>query len=129
MKYLLLPILSLLGLQAISQTKLQDTLVGKKIDTVLVNNKKPFIQTLIDKTVMNIESRPSVAGQNALELLKSAPGVVVDGNENIQMGGKNGVTILIDGRNTEMSSQDVAAILKSIEANNIKEIEDRKSVV
>ncbi len=123
MKSLLLTILTISCLQGISQNKIADTLTGKKLDTIAVNNSKPFIQNLVDKTVMNIESRPSIAGQNALELLKSAPGVVVDGNENIQMGGKKGVTILIDGRNTEMSNEDVAQILKSIEANNIKEIE------
>lgn len=100
-----------------------DTLAAKRIDSVTVVSKKPFIQTLVDKTILNIESRPTAAGQNALELLKSAPGVVVDGNENIQMGGKNGVTVLIDGRNTNMSAQDLAQLLKTIEASNIKDIE------
>ena len=47
-----------------------------------------------------------------LELLKTAPGVVVDPNENIQMGGKNGVTIMIDNRNTQLSATDLAQFFK-----------------
>lgn len=121
MKNLHTSILVLLALQANSQNI--DTLVAKKIDSVTVISKKPFIQTLIDKTVINVEGSATNAGQNALELLKSAPSVVVDGNENIQMGGKTGITVLIDGRNTNLSAQDLAQLLKSIEATNIKEIE------
>lgn len=120
MKQLLLLFTLLTVANAHSQT---DTLVAKKTDSVVVVAKKPFIQTMVDKTVLNVENRPTAAGQNALELLKAAPGVVVDGNENIQMGGKNGVTVLIDGRNTNMSAQDLAQLLKTIEASNIKEIE------
>ncbi|MBC7651253.1 MAG: TonB-dependent receptor, partial [Deinococcales bacterium] len=51
------------------------------------------------------------------------PGVIVDGNDNIKMGGKNGVTILLDGRNPQLSGDDLAQVLKSIDASNIKQIE------
>lgn len=104
-------------------TAQSDTLTSKTTTAVTVVASKPFIQTMVDKTVLNIASKPTAAGQNALELLKSAPGVVVDPNENIQMGGKTGVTVLIDDRNTQLSAQDLAQLLKSIDADNIKEIE------
>lgn len=82
-------------------------------DTVHLNGQssitvvaaKPFIQTLVDKTVLNVAGRTGVNGQNALELLKLAPGVVVDPNEQIKMGGKDGVTVLIDDRNTQLSAR------------------------
>lgn len=102
---------------------LSDTIQAKNTSSVTVVAKQPFIKTLVDKTVLNISAKPSTAGQNALELLKIAPGVVVDPNENIQMGGKNGVTVLIDNQNTQLSAQDLAQFLKSIESDNIKEIE------
>lgn len=100
-----------------------DTLNSKKIDSITVTSKKPTIQVLADKTILNLDNMLSTTGQNALDLLKSAPGVVVDGNDNIKMNGSGGVTILIDGRNTYMSSQDIANLLKTIEASNIKDIE------
>ncbi len=101
----------------------EDTLVAKAISELTVVSSKPFVQTLVDKTVLNISARPSLAGQNVLDILKSAPGVVVDPNENIQMGGKSGVTVMIDDRNTQLAAQDLAQLLKSIDADNIKEIE------
>lgn len=110
----------LMAIKAHSQT---DTLVAKKTDSVVVVSQKPLIQIFTDRTVLNVENQSTAVGQNALELLKAAPGVVVDGNENIQMSGKTGVTVLIDGRNTNLSSGDLAQLLKSIEAGNIKEIE------
>lgn len=39
------------------------------------------------------------------------------------MGGKAGVTVLIDGRNSQLSDADLAQVLKSIDASNIKQIE------
>ncbi|MDP1843204.1 MAG: outer membrane beta-barrel family protein [Sediminibacterium sp.] len=100
-----------------------DTLQLNGQSSITVVSAKPFIQTLVDKTVMNVAGRTGVNGQNALELLKLAPGVVVDPNEQIKMGGKDGVTVLIDDRNTQLSAQDLAQLLKSIEVDNIKEIE------
>jgi iron complex outermembrane recepter protein len=93
------------------------------IKTVVVAAKKPYVENQVDKTVLNVDSRPTAAGQNALELLRQAPGVVVDGNENISISGKTGVNVLIDGRATEMSGQDLAQLLKSIDAGNIKQVE------
>ncbi len=101
----------------------EDTLVAKVISELTVSSNKPLVQTMVDKTVLNIAARPSLAGQNALELLKAAPGVVVDPNENIQMGGKSGVMVMIDDRNTLLAAPDLAQLLKSIDADNIKEIE------
>lgn len=109
------------ALKTTAQTN--DTLNSKKVDSITVTSKKPRIQVLVDKTVLNVDNMLSTAGQNALDVLKSAPGVVVDGNDNIKMNGSAGVTILIDGRNTYMSAQDIANLLKTIEANNIKDIE------
>ncbi len=124
MQKLLLISILLISIAAKGQTKTsEDTLVSKKISEITVVASKPFVQTLVDKTILNIGARPSLAGQNALELLKSASGVVVDPNDNIQMGGKTGVTVLIDDRNTQLDGQDLAQILKSIDADNIKEIE------
>jgi iron complex outermembrane recepter protein len=96
---------------------------NQTLAAVVVAAKKPYIENQLDKTVMNIDSRPTAAGQNVLELLKQAPGVVVDGNENISISGKAGVNVLIDGRSTEMSGQDLAQLLKSIDAENIRQVE------
>jgi iron complex outermembrane recepter protein len=96
---------------------------NQTLAAVVVSTKKAYIENQLDKMVLNVDCRPTAAGQNALELLKQAPGVVVDGNENISISGKTGVNVLIDGRSTEMTGQDLAQLLKSIDAENIKQVE------
>jgi iron complex outermembrane recepter protein len=121
MKSILFASFLLFGAKA--QSQINDTLNSKKIDSITVISKKPMIEVMVDKTVLNVDNMPSTTGQNALDVLRSAPGVVVDGNDNIKMNGSAGVTILIDGKNTNMSAQDIANLLKTIEASNIKDIE------
>ncbi len=124
MKCYLLIIFLFIHISSFSQiANFDDTLSSRKVDSVIVFSRKPYIQNFVDKTVLNIEAKLSTVGQNALELLKSAPGVVIDPNENILMSGKSGVAVYINGRNTQLTGQDLAQILKSIEGENIKEIE------
>lgn len=63
------------------------------------------------------------AGKQLLELLQNTPGVMVDPNENILMSGRQGVLVYIDGRNTQLSGNDLASLLKTIPADNVKSIE------
>lgn len=111
------------ALKAQTPTQVQDTLVARSTSEVTVTSTKPFVQQLVDRTILNLSARPSSAGQNALELLRSAPGVVVDPQENLRMGGKNGVNVMVDNRPTDLGGQDLAQFLKSIEADNIQTIE------
>lgn len=96
---------------------------SRKTDSVVVTAEKKFIRLLPDKTVLVPANQAGAAGQNLLDYLRSAPGVMVDADENLKMSGKSGVTVLIDGRNIQLSGQDLAQMLKSIEADNVKEIE------
>jgi iron complex outermembrane receptor protein len=104
-------------------TAQNDTLTARTTDSVTVTARKPAIKNLVDRTVLNVEAAIATAGMHALDLLRSAPGVVVDANDGISISGRQGVTVLIDGRNTQLAGQDLAQLLKSLDAGNIKEIE------
>ena len=52
-----------------------------------------------------------------------SPGVKVDQNDNISLKGKQGVTIMIDGKITPVSGDDLANILKSMPSSTIDKIE------
>lgn len=97
-----------------------DTRNLKAID---VTGKKPFVEQHVDKMVVNVENSVIGAGANAMEVLEKSPGVTIDKDDNINLKGKNGVVIMIDGKLTNMSSQDVAALLKSMPSSNIEQIE------
>lgn len=94
-----------------------------KLQDVTVTSRKPMIEIKADKTVFNVENSINATGSNALELLQKSPGIQVDNNENISMKGKTGVKIYIDGKMTQLGSQDLAAYLKSINSNDIEAIE------
>jgi iron complex outermembrane receptor protein len=100
-----------------------DTIKTQNLMEVVVKSGAPLIQVLTDKVLLNVDAMPNAAGTNALELLRLAPGVTVDGQDNIQMSGKKGVQVLLDGRLQNLSAQQIASLLKAIDAANIKTIE------
>ncbi len=85
--------------------------------------QKPLVQQQYDKTVLNVSSAISAAGSNALEVLEKAPGITVDQNDNIAMRGRQGVLVMIDGKQVPMSGQDLAAYLRSLNAAQIDRID------
>ncbi|HEX8313929.1 MAG TPA: outer membrane beta-barrel family protein [Flavisolibacter sp.] len=100
-----------------------DTIPGKSLKAVTITATKRPIDVQPDKIVLNLDAQPAAIGENALDVLRRSPGVVVDAAENIQMNGKAGINILLDGKSTQLSAQDLAQLLKSIEAANIQQIE------
>lgn len=90
---------------------------------VTVTAKKPFIETRIDRTIVNVESSPTSAGATALEVLEKSPGVTVDNDGNISLRGKAGVIIMVDGKPTYLSSADLANLLKNMPASALEQIE------
>ena len=94
-----------------------------QLEEVVVKAKKPFLELKADKIVMNVDASPVAAGNNALELLMKSPGVSVDQNEMISLKGKQGVLILIDGKNSYLSNEELVKMLESMPANSIESIE------
>jgi Outer membrane protein beta-barrel family/Carboxypeptidase regulatory-like domain/TonB-dependent Receptor Plug Domain len=94
-----------------------------QLTEVVVKAKRPLLVQEIDKTVVNVDAMISSAGSNTLEVLEKTPGVTVTGNGEISLNGRSGILVLIDGRATYMSGQDLAAYLKSIPGSLIDKIE------
>ncbi len=69
----------------------------KSLKGVEVTAQKPFIERAEGKTVLNVEGSVAAAGNTVLDLLRRAPGVTVDKDDNLILKGKQGVTVMIDG--------------------------------
>jgi len=93
------------------------------LQDVTVTAKKPMVEVKADKTILNVEGTINSTGQDALELLRKAPGVLLDKDDNISLAGKNGVKIYIEGKPTPLSGADLAAYLKNIQSSEIESIE------
>lgn len=105
------------------ETPLVLTEAATTIGQVTVVARRPPVEVKADKTILNVEGTVNSTGLSALELLRKAPGVTVDNNENVNVKGKNKVRILIDGRETPLSGKDLAATLKGLQAADIASIE------
>lgn len=93
------------------------------MDEVVVNAKKPFIERKADRMIVNVENSIASAGSSALEILERSPGVVVNQDNAINLKGKAGVVIMIDGKPSPLSGTDVINYLKGVPAANIQSIE------
>ncbi|MEM9888276.1 MAG: carboxypeptidase-like regulatory domain-containing protein, partial [Bacteroidota bacterium] len=90
---------------------------------VTVTAKRPLIEVLADKTVFNVENTLSSTGTDAFELLRKAPGVIIDNSDNLILEGKTGVQIYINNKLSPLSGEDLSNYLRSLQASDIKAIE------
>lgn len=95
----------------------------KQIQEVVIEKKKPFIERKLDKLVVNVENSIASTGSTILEVLQRSPGVMVNEDSGINLKGKTGVVVMIDGKPSPLSGADLITYLKSIPASNIQTIE------
>lgn len=95
----------------------------ESLDEVVIKTEKPMVQVLADKTVFNIQNTINAAGDSGFDLLRKAPGVVVDNNDNVIVEGKNGVLIYIDGKPSVLRGEDLVNFLKTLQSTDIESIE------
>lgn len=93
------------------------------LGAVVVTSKKPMVEVMADKTILNVEGTINATGNDALELLRKSPGVMVDKDDNLSLAGKNGVQVFIDGKPSPLSGSDLANYLKSLQSTQIEAIE------
>ncbi|RYY56839.1 MAG: TonB-dependent receptor [Chitinophagaceae bacterium] len=95
----------------------------KNLSEVIISTRKPAIEMALDKLVLNVSGDLANAGGNLLEIIQKAPGVAVSNEETINMSGKSGVTILVDGRPVQLAGKDLVNYLRSIPAAQVDRIE------
>jgi iron complex outermembrane receptor protein len=96
---------------------------SKAMSGVVVTAKRPLVEQKIDRTIVNVEASVTNVGASALEVLEKSPGLSVDKDGNISLKGKQGVMVLVDGRPTHLSGTDLANLLRSMNANQLDQIE------
>ncbi|WP_066831158.1 TonB-dependent receptor domain-containing protein [Rufibacter ruber] len=96
---------------------------AKMLQEVTVESMRPTIINHPDKMVVSVEGTVMAAGSTAMEVLSKSPGVWVDQDGNIQLNGKAGVRVMIDGKLTYMSGKQLQTMLQSMPADNIKDLE------
>jgi outer membrane receptor protein involved in Fe transport len=96
---------------------------AKTLQEVNVSALRPTITQLPDRMVVSIAGTAMAAGNTAYDVLGRSPGIFVDHEGNIQLNGRAGVTVMIDGKQTYLSARDLRTMLEGMSAENIRNIE------
>ncbi|HOY04185.1 MAG TPA: TonB-dependent receptor [Saprospiraceae bacterium] len=85
----------------------------------IVSAARPLIEVKPDRLVFNVTGTINSAGTDALSLLRKAPSVTVDNNDNLSVLGRAGVLLYVDGKRLPLSGQDLTNYLQSLPADQI----------
>ena len=93
------------------------------LNEVVVTKKKQMVEVKADKIIFNVASSPSASGTNGLDLLKAAPGVTLDINNQISLLGKGNVQVYLNGVQSRLSGNDLVTFLQSLTSDTVESIE------
>lgn len=88
-----------------------------------VTASRVMVEIKPDRTIFNVDGTINSAGSDAISLLRKAPNVTVDNQENINVLGRSGVLIYVDGKRLPLTGQDLTTYLASLAAEQIDRIE------
>lgn len=92
----------------------------EELEGVTVIAKRPTVTRLVDRLVFNVENS-TLSNNNALDVLKHTPGVIVSDNSiSVKM---SVPVVYINDRRVHLSIEEVQQLLEGTSATNIKSIE------
>lgn len=95
----------------------------KLLDEVVVSAQRALIEVKADRTVFNVQGTINSAGENGLNLLRKAPGVLVDNNNNVSVLGRSGVLLYVDGKRIPLTGADLVSYLENLTSEQIDKID------
>lgn len=94
------------------------------LEAVTVTAQKPLLEQRIDRTIVNVQSSIIAKGSDILTILERSPGIEVDRiNGQIQMQGKAGVLVMLDGKIMRMEMAGLIQLLQGMNSDNVESIE------
>lgn len=96
----------------------------RQLGEVVIRADKPLYQQRNDGMVVNVANSVLTKGSSALQVLERSPGVVIDHRNNgINLNGKSGVMVMMDGKLMRIPTDQVVNMLSGMSADNIDRIE------
>ncbi|MCC3153618.1 TonB-dependent receptor [Hymenobacter sp. BT770] len=96
---------------------------AQQLQEVQVRAVRPTVTKDADKLIVTVAGSALAGGSTALDVLTRAPGVAVDQDGNLQLNGKAGVQVLIDGKRTYLTGKELQNLLQSMSAENLRDLE------
>lgn len=98
---------------------------GQRLADVTVVGEKQTQDVTVERGKMTWRPHGSAlaSGTSALEVLKRLPGVTVDGNSRISLGGGTGVEVMLDGKRSYVQGDELVQLLRSVPSSSIEAVE------
>ena len=93
------------------------------LQEVTVTARRPQFEHRADRTVVNVADSPLSAGATTLDVLGRSPGVTVDANNNLSLGGRTGLLLVVEGKRVPLSGPELADYLRALPAEQLQSIE------
>ncbi|WP_339658048.1 outer membrane beta-barrel family protein [Flavobacterium frigidarium] len=93
------------------------------LNEVVVMQSKSLIKLSRDKMIVDIDKAGFGNGNDGLETLSKLPGVQLDKDENVVFRGSNNLQIMIDGKPSLLTGEELKQYLKTLDGANIKAVE------
>ena len=94
-----------------------------ELEEAVVTAQRSIVEVKPDRTVFNVEGTINSTGDDALNLLRKAPGVLVDNNDNITVLSRSGVMMYVDGKRLPLQGEELSNYLRNIPAEQIDRID------
>ncbi len=94
-----------------------------KLSEVVVTSQRKLIENKIDRVVFNAENDLTSQGGVATDILKKIPQVSIDVDGNVELAGSGSIRFLINGKPSTAFGSNIADVLQSIPASEIKSVE------
>lgn len=89
---------------------------AKMLEGVEITANKEMIQTNLDKKVFNVSKDLTSMGGTAVDVMQTIPSVQVDIDGNVSIRGSGNITVLVDGRPSNLTLEQIPAeMIESIE--------------
>lgn len=89
---------------------------------VTVTESKPVIEQKPDRIIFNVANSISAAGSNGLDVLKKAPGIIIN-EDNVSLAGRGSMAVMVNGQMVHLSGKALTNYLKSFSSSQISKIE------
>ncbi|PZR21358.1 MAG: TonB-dependent receptor, partial [Flavobacterium psychrophilum] len=114
-----------------NKTITQDTDLGTtamasdatQLSEVSITAERSTVEIKLDKRVYTVGNDMMVRGGTVSDVLDNVPSVSVDAEGNVALRGNQSVTILIDGRPSNMAGSNVAEVLRLLPADSVDKVE------
>lgn len=96
---------------------------SKPLREVVVVARKKLTEYVGDKLIYNVAEDNSIRNASLYEALQKIPSITRDEDDNIQVNGRTGYLVMINGRKSSLFVRNPDEVYRSFPASNIKSIE------